>query len=177
MNRPWPACASWSRPVFSSFAPPTKGRCTLKPPRLDLPGTQAPFPELEPEDGYMVIQKENLYAIVRRVPALDVLLMELIACRTTSARKKSKAGKRPKFADISKKNFEAYTGRPSRTISLRLTSSARFRGMKPTVAACVMFFRIPARRRPAGGARWPAGPHAPPSSVRRTRRGRASSRA
>ena len=65
----------------------------MKLSQLDLPGAQAPIPELEPEDGYLVIQKENLYAIVRRVQPLDVLLMELIGCRTTSARKKSKAAR------------------------------------------------------------------------------------
>jgi len=73
-----------------------------------------------PEDGHVTITKNNLNAIARRVAPLDALVLLLIACRTTSARKLLRGGPRRHFARIEMAELRSYCGKPGRTIGLRL---------------------------------------------------------
>lgn len=82
-------------------------------PAADVGGSTAPIepiPELPPEDGYLAVTKTNLNSMSRRITPLQVLVVERIACRTTSARKLYKGGPRPRFADVTITELQQFTG-------------------------------------------------------------------
>jgi hypothetical protein len=80
----------------------------------------APIPELPPEDGYLTITKNNLNTIARRITPLDVLILQRVACRTTSARRLHRGGPRPRFGDVSITELQQFTGASVRVLCARL---------------------------------------------------------
>lgn len=85
-----------------------------------MTGSPKPIPELPFEPGWLHQEKNELNALARRVAPLDALLIQLIECRTRSAKHLFPGGPRPKFGAIDISEFQKFCGRSPRTIALRL---------------------------------------------------------